>query len=190
MTSELSGLQAVLRKAGNAYDASAVDKRLLWADQVSGLVEYLGTQGISVADLAPLDDLCQALRNEAAVGDDVDIDEFMDARTGNADPSDAILARASAVIDLLILDCNSEEQAAQMVTRKLLVAGVNPPMAGGDARGYMRLAEWRQKLRQGRMSPEAAAEYERFREVIADIPLRERLNRVITDRLWDRRAAS
>lgn len=189
MTSELSGLEAVLRKTGNAYDAEAEDKRLLWADQVSGLVDYLGTQGISVADLAPLNDLCQALRNEPDVGDDAGIDEFMEARTGNADPSEAILARASAVIDLLILDCNSEEQAAQMVTRKLLVAGINPPKSGGDARGFMRLAEWRQKLRQGRVSPEATAEYERFRKVIADIPLRERLNRVITDRLWDRRAA-
>ncbi len=189
MEKDLSGLQAKLRAASGSYDASAENKRAVWADHVSGIVDYLGSQGISADELAPLSELQDVLRSDdfesAPFDDEID---FMEARTGNVSPSDAILARACAVMDLLTLEGRPEDQAAQVVTRKLLLAGVNPP-SGGDARGYMRLVEWRQKLRQGRVSAGALMEYERFRANIENIPLRDRLNRVLTERLWDRRAA-
>ncbi len=203
MENDLSGLQAVLRAAGGSYETSGDNKRAVWADQVSGLVDYLGSHGVNPDDLAPLSDLQDALRDDAfgvdagdsidaddiIDADDMEVDDFMEARTGNVAPSDAILARAAVVIDLLTLDGKLEDAAAQVVTRKLLLAGINPPAEGGDARGYMRLVEWRQRLRQGRVSDGAIAEYERFRASIEDIPLRDRLNRVLTERLWDRRAA-
>jgi hypothetical protein len=194
MDKDFSDLEAVLRAAGGGYKGSGDNKRAVWADHLSGLVDYLGAQGVTPEDLAPLNDLQDALRGDEFGADEFDggwqdDDEFLEARTGNAAPSDAILARASALIDLLVLEGKSEEVAAQAVTRKLLLAGVNPPSEGGDARGYMRLVEWRQKLRQERVSAAALMEYHRFRATIENIPLRERLNRVLTERLWDRRAA-
>ena len=193
MDKELSALQAKLRSAEGFGGDSFQDKRAVWADQVSGIADYLGSRGVGADELASLRELQNALRcdefDEHPFDDsDEDREEFLEARTGNVAPSDAILARACAVIDLMTLEGRSEEQAAQLVTRKLLLAGVNPP-SGGDARGYMRLVEWRQKLRQDRVAAAAVAEYERFRETIEHIPLRDRLNRVLTERLWDRRAA-
>ncbi len=191
MENDLSDLQAKLRSMAGSNRVPAQDKRSVWAEQVSGVVDFLGGQGISAEELAPLCELQDALRNDLDedpyADDDEDPEEFMEARTGNVAPSDAILARSCAVLDLLVLEGRAEDQAAQVVTRKLLLAGVNPP-SGGDARGYMRLVEWRQKLRQGRVPAGALKEYERFRATIEDIPLRDRLNRVLTERLWDRRA--
>ena len=176
--------------AGGSYDASFDDKRQVWAEQLSGLVDYLGSQGMSETDLVPLSDLQRALVDQEFDEEDDGPDEFMEARTGNAPPSDAILARAAAVIDLLVLEGKTEEAAAQFITRKLMLAGVNPPDVGGDARGFMRLAEWRQKLRKGLFEADVVAEYERFRDTVAEIPTRERVNRVLTERLWDRRGSA
>ena len=94
------------------------------------------------------------------------------------------------MIDLLILNGKSDAQAAGAVTRMMLAAGINPPSSGGDARGFMRLLEWRQKLRQGRVSSDASVEYERFNKQITAIPLQDRVDRVINDRMWDRRTST
>ena len=56
-------------------------------------------------------------------------------------PSDLLLARGAAVIDLLIKAGADENEAAQTVMRRLMAAGVPPPKQGGDARGWRRLLE-------------------------------------------------
>lgn len=70
-----------------------------------------------------------------------------------------MVARAAAVIDLLIKAGNNESEAAQMVMRRLVAAGVPPPQQGGDARGWRRLLEWRNEVSQGFGSQEAQLEY-------------------------------
>jgi hypothetical protein len=59
------------------------------------------------------------------------------------------------MIDLLIKAGNDESKAAQAVMRLLMAAGVPPPQKGGDARGWRRLLEWRDRLAHGIVSAEA-----------------------------------
>lgn len=187
MSNELASLRAVLNEAGKSYDASTGDKRPYWAGYVEQLVGYLRRHGVQDRELTPLIDLQDALELGVAA-EDQKYEDVMDARTGNAAPSEAILARACAVVDLLVKEGKTEDEAAQIVTRKLILAGINPPDAGGDSRGWMRLVLWRHRLREGAVIPGVAAEYERFRDSVAEIPTRDRLNRVLTEQLWDRRA--
>jgi hypothetical protein len=102
-------------------------------------------------------------------------------------PSDALLARGAAVIDLLIKAGSDEGEAAQIVMRRLMTAGVPPPQQGGDARGWKRMLEWRTALIQGIASNEAQLEYQDFTREIDAIPANERVRRVLDDQLWDRR---
>jgi hypothetical protein len=74
-------------------------------------------------------------------------------------PSENLLARASAVIDLLIKAGHDESEVAQMVMRRLMPVGVPPPEKGGDARGWKRLLEWRTDLGHGLVSQHAQDEY-------------------------------
>ncbi|MGI9414038.1 MAG: hypothetical protein ACR2PM_10230 [Hyphomicrobiales bacterium] len=186
MNHDLIGLHVLLREASSKYDPASAQRAQFWADHLGGIVDYLNAKGISVQDLAPLSDLTEALRSGGGnYGND---DGHLDARTGNAAPSSDILARASAVIDLLMREGRTEEQAAQTVTRKLITAGVNPPESGGDSRGWMRLARWRRKLLEDLMPAEVTAEYESFLASVAEIPSDDRLNRVLTEGLWDRRS--
>jgi hypothetical protein len=71
--------------------------------------------------------------------------------------------------------------------RLLMAAGVPPPQKGGDARGWRRLLEWRDRLGHGIVSTEAQQEYEEFSREIAAIPANERVRRVVDEQLWDRR---
>jgi hypothetical protein len=105
-------------------------------------------------------------------------------------PSESLLARASAVIDLLIKAGSDEAEAAQIFMRRLMTAGIPPPQKGGDARGWRRLLEWRTDLGNGLVSEEARQEYLNFAREIEAIPANERVRRVLDERLWDRRRKS
>jgi hypothetical protein len=108
-------------------------------------------------------------------------------RRSSRPPSDLLLARASAVIDLLIKAGYNENQAAQTVMRLLMTAGVPAPVKGGDARGWKRLLEWRIDFVHGVGSAEAIAEYQDFTREIEAIPANERVKRVLDEQRWDRR---
>ena len=92
----------------------------------------------------------------------------------------------AAVIDLLVKAGYDEEKAAQLITRKLMAAGVAPP-TGGDARGWKRLLFWRADLSFGIASPEAKEESRSFTCELEAIPPGERVRRVLDEQLWDRR---
>jgi hypothetical protein len=102
-------------------------------------------------------------------------------------PSELLLARGAAVIDLLIKGGADESEAAQMVMRRLMAVGVPPPKQGGDARGWKRLLEWRTALGHRLVSNEAQREYQEFNREIETIPAEQRVARVLDERLWDRR---
>ena len=94
------------------------------------------------------------------------------------------------MIDLIKAGAD-EGEAAQIVMRRLLTAGVPPPKRGGDARGWKRLLECRTALMQKVGVPgEAQLEYEAFAREIEAIPAGERVSRVLGDELWDRRRKS
>jgi hypothetical protein len=168
-----------LRQAHHA--ANGAEKLLLGAECLSAVVRGLAEEGLKRDDLQPLLDLAAELREQVPAA------SAMCAETrAERPPTDAMLARVAAVIDLLVKAGYDDEKAAQLIMRKLMAAGVAPP-AGGDARGWKRLLFWRADLSFGLASPEAKDEYRVFTRELETIPPRERVRRVLEEQLWDRR---
>jgi hypothetical protein len=104
-------------------------------------------------------------------------------------PSDVLLARVCVVIDLLVESGLSEEAAAQAMARRMLAAGVSAPKQGGHPTGWQRLLQWRSHLTDGGASQEVMCAYRSFADELDKLPAEERLQRVLDDRIWNRRLA-
>jgi len=178
-------LGAALRALRQAYAGGpdTGDKTALGAKCLHVLIAQLAQEGVPQEDLQPLVDLetsIEALKSQAQGQGSAN-------RRRRKPPSDILLARLAAVIDLLVKGGHDEAEAAQLVTRRMLAIGVPPPQKGGDARGWKRLLAWRADLSHGIGSPEAKDEYSDFTRDIEAIPANERLKRVLDEELWDRR---
>ncbi|MGH6805217.1 MAG: hypothetical protein ACREC3_17915, partial [Methyloceanibacter sp.] len=110
----------------HGHDAQSTDKISLGAKCVHAIVAQLTEEGVPREDLQPLIDLEVNLRQLMAQTQG----EGVHNRRNRRPPSDILVARASAVIDLLIKAANDENEAAQMVMRRLVAAGVPPPQQG------------------------------------------------------------
>lgn len=176
-----AALKALRRS--HAQDGHSEDKLSLGAKCLHVLVAQLIEEGVPQEDLQPLCDLeavLQMLKQPAQGNGTAN-------RRKRRPPSETLLARTSAMIDLLIKAGYDESKAAQTVMRLLVAAGVPPPQRGGDARGWKRLLECRTELMHGIASAEAQNEYEDFTREIDSIPANERVKRVVDEQLWDRR---
>ena len=174
-----AALKAVRRT--QAQGATGDDKLALGTKCLHAVIAQLSEEGLPQEDLQPLIELEAILQKMKAQAQGVA------NRRKRRPPSEILLARASAVIDLLIKAGHDESEAAQMVTRRLMAVGVPPPEKGGDARGWKRLLEWRTDLSHGLVSKEAQYEYRDFTQEIDSIPASERVKRVLDEQLWDRR---
>ena len=176
---------AALRALRRAHesDEPGNDPVALGAKCLHAVVAQLAEEGVPVEDLQPLSDL------EARVRKLVGQAKGQGAanRRKQLPPSDLLLARGAAVIDLLIKAGADESEAAQTVMRRLMAAGVPPPKQGGDARGWRRLLERRTSILQGLGSSAAQREYQDFTREIDAIPADERVRTVLDEQLWDRR---
>jgi hypothetical protein len=168
-----------LRQAHPA--ANGAEKLLLGAECLSAMVRGLAEEGLPREDLQPLLDLAAELREQVPAAASM----CAERRVERA-PTDAMLARVAAVIDLLVKAGYDEERAAQLIMRKLMAAGVAAP-PGGDARGWKRLLFWRADLSFGLASAEAKEEYRDFTRELETIPPGDRVRRVLAEQLWDRR---
>lgn len=176
---------------------------------VAETIEAVSAQGIDVYDLAPLmklRDTVRALEDIAAATsataqeshqppgvatDDIRYDlkdgYGRDGRRGSVEVSDNLLARASAIIDVMVHGGEDPEHAAQIITRQLLGVGIKLPEIGGDARAWKRMYNWRSNLIHYKRAGRAWDAYCAFKEELASIPPEERLRRAVGDKLWDRR---
>jgi hypothetical protein len=176
-----AALRALRRAHGS--DEGGTDPVALGAKCLQAVVAQLAEEGLSQEDLQPLHDLEARLRQFMAQTQGVGVAN----RRKQLPPSDLLLARGAAVIDLLIKAGTDEGEAAQTVMRRLVAVGVPPPKQGGDARGWRRLLEWRTSLVHGLVSSEAQQEYRDFTREIDAIPADQRVRRVLDEQLWDRR---
>jgi hypothetical protein len=178
-------LGAALKALRQAYAGGpdTGDKSALGAKCLHVLIAQLAQEGVPQEDLQPLVDLetsIEALKSQTHGQGSAN-------RRKRKPPSDILLARLSVVIDLLVKAGYDDAEAAQLLTRRMLAAGVPPPQQGGDARGWRRLLEWRENLSHGIGSADAKDEYRDFTRDIEGIPATERLSRVLDEQLWDRR---
>jgi hypothetical protein len=158
------------------------DELALGAKCLRAVAAQLAEEGVPKVDLQPLFELETRLNQMLAPA----------AKKGanqrrRLPPSEALLARVSALIDLLIKGGSDEAKAARTAMRRLVASGVPAPAKGGDARGWKRLLEWRTNLANGLVSEAARQEYLDFTSEIEQIPPAEREQRVLDERLWDRR---
>jgi hypothetical protein len=167
----------------HAHDGEGQDKISLGAKCLQAIIAQLGEEGVRQEDLQPLIDLEAALRQIKTKS------HTLPNRRKGRPPSEVLLARGAALIDLLIKAGHDEGEAAQVVMRRLVAAGVPAPEKGGDARGWKRLLAWRADLAHSLVSKDALREYREFSAEIDAIPAHERVKRVLDERLWDRRRA-
>ena len=151
---------------------------------ITEAINALAAGGVAMQDMGPLLHLKNAVRY---IGGEEGAAAFTSKRQ-NHPASDALMARAAVIMDLLVQGGWTQEQAAQTTARQLIGSGVTLPESGGDARGWKRLEHWRTRLKENLQSSEAQVEYESFTEEVAQIPPEERLARALNDRLWDRRS--
>jgi len=175
---------AALRALRDTHSVEDGDVAALGAKCLRAVITQLAADGVRAEDLQPLVDLQGHLGAGKRVQPQSPVE--CDRRFGSA-PSPILLARAAAVIDLLVKAGQDESEAARSVMRRLVAAGVPPPEKGGDARGWRRLLEWRNSLLHGVGPEEAKHEYRTFAREFEAIPPAERAQRVLDERLWDRR---
>jgi len=179
-----AALKALRQTRGHGPQSE--DKLTLGLKCLHAVTAQLAEEGISKEDLKPLLDLEVKLRQMSATAHS----EIASNRRKRRPPSEVLLARVSALIDLLIKAGSDEAEAAQIMMRKLVAAGIPPPKQGGDARGWRRLLQWRTELGHGLVAERAQQEYQAFTRKIATIPAAERVQRALDQRLWDRRRKS
>lgn len=173
----LKALRQTHQHAGESDDELALGAKCLHA-----VAAQLAEEGVPNADLEPL------LALEARLNQMLSpVARKKSNRRKRLPPSEALLARVSALIDLLIKGGANDAQAARAAMRRLVATGVPAPTQGGDARGWKRLLQWRTDLANGLVSDAAQQEYLDFTREIEQIPARERVQRVLDERLWDRR---
>jgi hypothetical protein len=173
---------AALRALRRTHRPDAGDPAALGVKCLQAVIAELAADGVSPEDLQPLADLEGTVAGKAPAEPKARRD-----RRHSAAPSGIVLARASATIDLLVKAGQDEAEAAQTVMRRLMAAGIPPPAQGGDSRGWRRLLEFRNTLAGGGGTADDKYEYRTFTREIEAIPPAERVNRVLEDRLWDRR---
>lgn len=166
---------------------------------VAETMDSLSARGIDPAELAPLLELRQTIRALHGVVEPASEHPpgsgrpspapsgIEEKRSESSVASEALLARASAAIDVLVQSGYTPEHAAQLMTRRLLAMGVVLPQSGGDARAWKRLFTWRENLIHRKRSGPAWDAYLSFRQELAEIPPDERLRRVTGERIWDLR---
>ena len=172
---------------------------------VEETIRILYEKGVAEADLAPLVKLHAAVKAAdkpqsagatapaPAPAPAVDVRSAptgyydLNERRGTMEVSDALMARISAIIDVMVQGGQNPEHASQVITRQLLVVGVKLPMSGGDARAWKRVLYWRNNLLHHKREGPAWDVYCAFKEKLAKIPPAERLRIAVDEQLWDQR---
>ncbi|MCH8238498.1 MAG: hypothetical protein IIB62_00325 [Proteobacteria bacterium] len=153
----------------------------------------LSEKGIAAIDLAPLFKLREAVMaqdNPESAGASAPAPaKHYDSkeRRSTEEVSDALMARVSAIIDVLVQGGQTPEQAAQVITRQLLAVGDKLPSSGGDARAWKNVLYWRNNLIHHKREGAAWDVYCAFKEELANIPPADRLRIAFGEQLWDKR---
>jgi len=110
-----------------------------------------------------------------------------EGRRGEVKASEDLMARASAIIDVLVQSGQSPESSAQTIARQLMGVGIELPKSGGDVRAWKRMLYWRNNLIHYKRAGYAWDVYCAFKEELSDIPPDRRLRVAVGERLWDQR---
>lgn len=102
-------------------------------------------------------------------------------------PSNALLARVCAVIDLLSASGLSDKVAAQVMVQRMMAAGIPVPEDAEAGNWWQCILAWRLSFRNGTATDAALSEYQDVVAAIESIAPHERVECVLSNDLWDRR---
>jgi hypothetical protein len=98
-----------------------------------------------------------------------------------------VMARVSAVIDILVAAGISADHAAQVVSRQMMARNLALPEEGGDSRGWKRVQIWHHRLTTlGRTHPQFEAS-QNFKDELFVKYGAGAAERALSIPLWDRR---
>jgi hypothetical protein len=148
LTPTAERLNAALKalRLTHEHDGNQSDKKDYLAKCLKVVLAQLFEDGVPQELLQPLIDLQTELVHKQPKEPETRAER--ERRRGRG-PSETLLARVSAVIDLLVRAGYEESEAAQIIMRRLIASGVPAPVKGGDARGWKRPLEWRADLLTG-----------------------------------------
>ena len=112
--------------------------------------------------------------------------EVRERRTG-LPPSEGLLARVCAVVDLLVASGLSDEHSIHIMAQRLMAAGIPAPRNGQAANWWHSIAAWKATVRNGVATDEALKEYQNLVAAIESIPTRDRIEYVLENEIWNRR---
>jgi diguanylate cyclase (GGDEF)-like protein len=108
-------------------------------------------------------------------------------RRNGLPPSDGLLARVCACVDLLVASGESEELAIARVAQRMTAAQVQPPKDVTSRNWPQLILAWKAAIRNGLATNEAVAEYKSVVAAIESIPQDDRVASVLDNELWNRR---
>ncbi len=182
MSDELTGRLAIILALAKRYVATPQAARREVA------VEYLFEVGELLNGASGEDDILAPLLDLIPIVADPETQAaFDERRNGQAPPSDSMMVRVVATIDVLTENGHGNDQAAQLIARQLVRAGVSTPLEGGDARGWRRLQLWRERLFNLKTSSPHWPRYLEFKAQIATQSRQSLLSAALDGTLWNRR---
>ncbi len=150
--------------------------------------EFLLEQGQGTAVLGPLLDIHDILEElyQRQRGQKLESER----RQAMQVASPWVMARVSAVIELLVASGVSADHAAQIVSRQMVARKLVLPEEGGDSRGWKRVQIWHHRLMTlGRTHPQFDAA-QLFKEELLQKHGAKTASLAVSQALWDRRAAA
>lgn len=179
----LSKIEAMASVLATAPDAAKAPLQRQYLELIG---HFLVDQGRGEAVAFPLLDLIEILEDGK---DDASASKQEERRHGVANVSDELLAKVSAVVDVLIAAGYSLDHACQIVTRQMITRNVQAP-AGGDARAWRNMQAWRQKLINSRREGPVWAVYVKFKEELPKLYGSRLAEAAAREAIWDRRAVA
>lgn len=166
--------------AGSISQAGADSKPQLVREYLDLVGHFLVDQGRGDALAFPLLDVIEQL-------DSAGSNKVEERRKGGSECSDELLAKVSAVIDVLVSAGYSSDHACQLVTRQMIARNVQVP-AGGDARAWRNVQAFRHKLINGKHEGALWRVYSGFKSELPTIYGPKLAESAAREAVWDRRA--
>lgn len=160
-------------------DASA--KPALLHQYLDLIGHYLIDQGRGDALAFPLLDVIEQLDASGRAPQQVE------RRHGEAECSDELLAKVSAVIDVLVSSGYSTDHASQLVTRQMIARNIQLP-AGGDARAWRNIQAFRHKLINSKHEGVLWRVYTNFKAELPQLYGSRLAEAAAREAVWDRRS--
>lgn len=166
--------------------AAGAAKTALQREYLELIGHFLSDQGRGGSLSFPLLDLIEQLEQSSEPPQTA---KPAERRGDIAECSDELLAKVSAVVDVLVSAGYSSDHASQIVTRQMIARNVQVP-PGGDARAWRNIQAWRHKLINSKREGAVWRTYAAFKDELPKLYGTRLGEAAAREAIWDRRRAT